>query len=154
MQIHSSLFVLLVELIKENLGLRAHPSVSALLSGVSVHPLMSSMVSVTGLLKALVLAVAASITRLLVAPFRSLKPRQLQHRFLLRDSANSCPYLIMSALRIVSKHPRNALEVLHTCAARDKKECGSKAQQDCTSKIPPTLSRRIFAQWNTVLKRV
>ena len=71
MQIHSSLFVLIVELIKEDLGLRAHPSVSSLLSGVSVHPPISSILTVTGLSKALVLAVAASIARLLVARFES-----------------------------------------------------------------------------------
>ena len=133
MQIHSSLFVLIIGLIKEDLGLQAHPSVSALLSTVSILPLTSPMLFVTGLSKALVPAVAKSITRLFVAPFRSFEPSKLQHRFLLTDSANSYPYLIEPSLRIVTKNPRNAHEVSHTCAPRDKKECRSEAKHDYTS---------------------
>ena len=115
MQIRPSLFVFIFELIEEEVGLRAHPSVSAMLSKIPVLPLTSFMLSVRGLLKVVVLAVAISVTRLFRCSIRSFS-------FLLRDSDNLCPYLILSVVRGVSHHPRNALEVLHTCAANDRKE--------------------------------
>ena len=122
MQIRSSLFVLIFGLIEKEVGMRAHPSISATLSRISVLLLTSSMVSVTRLSKALVLALATSLTRLLCCSIRNFNS-------LLRDSDTSCPYLIVAVLRVVSQHTRNALEVLHTCAARDRKECGSQLQK-------------------------